>query len=95
MDSFVAGAIAGISEVLTMYPLDVVKTRSQLYVGKSMGTIATLSNIVKQEGFSRLYRGIIPPICMEAPKRATNLRQMICGTNSIENYSTSRRPLKV
>ena len=67
MDSFVAGAIAGISEVLTMYPLDVVKTRSQLYVGKSMGTIATLSNIVKQEGFSRLYRGIIPPICMEAP----------------------------
>ena len=71
MDSFVAGAIAGISEVLTMYPLDVVKTRSQLYVGKSMGTIATLSNIVKQEGFSRLYRGIIPPICTEAPKRAT------------------------
>jgi solute carrier family 25 2-oxodicarboxylate transporter 21 len=71
MDSFAAGAIAGVSEVLTMYPLDVVKTRSQLSVGKSMGTIASLKNIVKQEGVSRLYRGIIPPICMEAPKRAT------------------------
>jgi solute carrier family 25 2-oxodicarboxylate transporter 21 len=71
MDSFAAGAIAGVTEVLTMYPLDVVKTRSQLCVGKSMGTIASLSNIVKQEGVSRLYRGIIPPIFMEAPKRAT------------------------
>jgi len=71
MDSFAAGAVAGVSEVLTMYPLDVVKTRSQLFVGKSMGTIASLSNIVKQEGMSRLYRGIIPPIFMETPKRAT------------------------
>jgi solute carrier family 25 2-oxodicarboxylate transporter 21 len=71
MDSFAAGAIAGVSEVLTMYPLDVVKTRSQLLVGKSMGTIASLRNIVKEEGVSRLYRGIIPPIFMEAPKRAT------------------------
>jgi solute carrier family 25 2-oxodicarboxylate transporter 21 len=70
MDSFAAGAIAGVSEVLTMYPLDVVKTRSQLLVGKSIGTFASLSNIVKQEGVSRLYRGIIPPIFMEAPKRA-------------------------
>ncbi|UJR17765.1 hypothetical protein I4U23_004663 [Adineta vaga] len=71
MDSFAAGAIAGITEVLTMYPLDVVKTRSQLSVGKSMGTIASLRNIVKQEGMRRLYRGIIPPIFMETPKRAT------------------------
>ncbi len=71
MDSFAAGAIAGVSEVLTMYPLDVVKTRSQLFVGKSMGTIAAFKDIVKQEGVSRLYRGIVPPIFMETPKRAT------------------------
>lgn len=71
MDSFAAGAIAGVSEVLTMYPLDVVKTRSQLLVGQSIGTFASLRNIVQQEGVSRLYRGIIPPILMEAPKRAT------------------------
>jgi len=71
MDSFAAGAIAGVSEVLTMYPLDVVKTRSQLLVGQSVGTFASLRNIIQQEGVSRLYRGIIPPILMEAPKRAT------------------------
>ena len=71
MDSFVAGAIAGVSEILIMYPLDVVKTRSQLFVGKSIGIIDSLNSIVKQEGLSRLYRGIVPPIFMEAPKRAT------------------------
>lgn len=71
MESFAAGAIAGISEVLTMYPLDLVKTRAQLMVGQNVGTFALLKNIAKQEGMSGLYRGIIPPIFMEAPKRAT------------------------
>ncbi|CAF0857554.1 unnamed protein product [Adineta steineri] len=36
-----------------------------------MGIIASFNNIVQHEGVGRLYRGIIPPILMEAPKRAT------------------------
>lgn len=73
---FAAGAVAGISEILTMYPLDVVKTRFQLQVGKTTGPEGYTSildcfrKIVKQEGFSRLYRGIVAPILVEAPKRA-------------------------
>lgn len=76
--TFAAGAIAGISEILTMYPLDVVKTRVQLQVGIAKpgadhytGMIDCFSKIIKNEGFSRLYRGITAPILMEAPKRAT------------------------
>lgn len=74
---FTAGAIAGISEILTMYPLDVVKTRFQLQVGKPSDPSAYTSvldcfrKIVRQEGFGRLYRGIVAPILVEAPKRAT------------------------
>lgn len=68
---FASGAIAGVSEILVMYPLDVVKTRQQLATGTSTGTLATLSAIVKTEGFARLYKGISAPILMEAPKRAT------------------------
>lgn len=69
--------MAGISEILVMYPLDVVKTRMQLQVKSASGEEAyknmfdCLSKIVRQEGFSRLYRGISAPILMEAPKRAT------------------------
>ncbi|VDC04693.1 unnamed protein product [Peniophora sp. CBMAI 1063] len=69
--NFAAGAIAGISEILTFYPLDVVKTRMQLAHGKSQGFIPTFSAIIKEEGAGRLYRGLVPPLLLEAPKRAT------------------------
>ncbi|KAJ6600439.1 mitochondrial carrier domain-containing protein [Mycena vulgaris] len=69
--NFTAGAIAGISEILTFYPLDVVKTRMQLETGKSKhGLVGTFKTIITQEGFGRLYRGLVPPLLMEAPKRA-------------------------
>ncbi|KAL2208141.1 mitochondrial 2-oxodicarboxylate carrier 2 [Sarocladium strictum] len=74
---FAAGAIAGVSEILVMYPLDVVKTRVQLQTAGATGAEAyngmvdCFRKIVKHEGFSRLYRGISAPILMEAPKRAT------------------------
>jgi len=74
---FAAGAVAGVSEILVMYPLDVVKTRIQLQSGTATGAEAytgmvdCFQKIVRTEGFSRLYRGIEAPILMEAPKRAT------------------------
>ncbi|KAH7869445.1 mitochondrial carrier [Lentinula edodes] len=51
--NFAAGAIAGVSEILTFYPLDVVKTRMQLSTEKSQGFV-----------------GLVPPLLLEAPKRA-------------------------
>ncbi|CEJ90994.1 Putative Mitochondrial 2-oxoglutarate/2-oxoadipate transporter-like protein [[Torrubiella] hemipterigena] len=74
---FAAGAIAGVSEILVMYPLDVVKTRVQLQTAPAgsadayNGMLDCFRKIIKTEGFSRLYRGISAPILMEAPKRAT------------------------
>lgn len=76
---FTAGAIAGISELIVMYPLDVVKTRMQLQIStpnskiasEASSVIGSLSKIVKKEGASRLYKGISSPMLMEAPKRAT------------------------
>lgn len=69
--NFAAGAIAGVSEILTFYPLDVVKTRMQLETGKGKhGMVGTLTGIVREEGVGRLYRGLVPPLLLEAPKRA-------------------------
>ncbi|KAI6012913.1 mitochondrial carrier [Pisolithus microcarpus] len=69
--NFAAGAIAGVSEILTFYPLDVVKTRMQLETGKGKhGMVGTLAGIIREEGVGRLYRGLVPPLLLEAPKRA-------------------------
>jgi len=73
---FAAGAVAGVSEILVMYPLDVVKTRVQLQTSTGgadhyTGMVDCFRKIIKNEGASRLYRGITAPILMEAPKRAT------------------------
>ncbi|KAJ5145493.1 uncharacterized protein N7515_000057 [Penicillium bovifimosum] len=65
-------------QILVMYPLDVLKTRIQLQTGPAVagvdhynGMFDCFRKIVKNEGASRLYRGISAPILMEAPKRAT------------------------
>ena len=55
-----------------MYPLDVVKTRFQLQSGSAANAsiVSAFRTIIREEGPGRLYRGIVPPILMEAPKRA-------------------------
>lgn len=43
----------------------------QLETGKSKyGLVGTFRNIIAQEGIGRLYRGLVPPLLLEAPKRA-------------------------
>lgn len=97
---FLAGSIAGVTEIACMYPLDLVKTRFQLQVNPLSkvtivpphGTTATtvakgqqpptvaprpytsilgcLQRVIRREGVLRLYRGVLPPLIAEAPKRA-------------------------
>lgn len=74
---FTAGAIAGVTELLCLYPLDVVKTRMQLQgkvavpgTERYNGMVDAFRKIIKSEGAGRLYRGLVPPLMLEAPKRA-------------------------
>ncbi|KAJ5562170.1 hypothetical protein N7461_000931 [Penicillium sp. DV-2018c] len=80
---FAAGAVAGVSEILVMYALSasspdriLASIRDKLAtpvagVDHYNGMFDCFRKIVKNEGASRLYRGISAPILMEAPKRAT------------------------
>ncbi|KAF8004122.1 hypothetical protein HF325_001570 [Metschnikowia pulcherrima] len=53
---FLSGAIAGVSEIMVMYPLDVVKTRQQLATTADYnGTIRCLKKIVAEE-VGKFYR---------------------------------------
>ncbi|RYP08779.1 hypothetical protein DL764_001690 [Monosporascus ibericus] len=62
---FGAGAIAGVSEANLGY------TGKGVGADSYNGMLDCFQKIVRNEGFSRLYRGISAPIMMEAPKRAT------------------------
>lgn len=70
-----AGGSAGLVEISLMHPLDVVKTRFQVQRSKtdpqsykSLGDC--FRTIFRREGFFGFYKGILPPILVETPKRA-------------------------
>lgn len=77
-----SGASAGFIEVCIMHPLDLIKTRLQLQIKTANVTAQTGNNLyyngvfdcakkmIKTEGVFSLYKGIIPPIMVETPKRA-------------------------
>nr|CAB3266173.1 mitochondrial 2-oxodicarboxylate carrier [Phallusia mammillata] len=71
----IAGGGAGLVEICLMHPLDVVKTRFQLQ-GNAPGSVHYRSvahcftTMYRAEGFLSFYKGILPPILAETPKRA-------------------------
>lgn len=83
--SVIAGGTAGISELLIMYPLDVIKTRYQATstATTSNKLIPALMTAIRQDGFG-IYRGIFFPIVTEAPKRAVKFTANDIFTQSIQ-----------
>lgn len=73
-----SGGSAGLIEVCIMHPLDLVKTRLQLQSLKTKniesevyrGVFDCMKKMYQQEGFTSFYKGILPPILVETPKRA-------------------------
>ncbi|XP_033209898.1 mitochondrial 2-oxodicarboxylate carrier [Belonocnema kinseyi] len=72
-----AGGSAGFLEVCIMHPMDIVKTRFQLQVKTSQsdplyynGIRDCMSKMYKNEGLGSFWKGILPPIIVETPKRA-------------------------
>lgn len=56
-----AGALAGCTEYFVMFPLDSIKTRMQMLASDHKaykGTWSTAYSMVKNEGFTSLYRGL-------------------------------------
>lgn len=73
-----AGGSAGFIEVCIMQPLDVVKTRMQLQNNLTSGKVTMYNGVFDcfkkmylHEGAFSFWKGILPPIIAETPKRAT------------------------
>lgn len=60
--AMIAGAVAGVSEHLFMYPVDTIKTRMQAAVVPGApaysNVFQAMSHITRTEGMFRLYRGV-------------------------------------
>jgi solute carrier family 25 2-oxodicarboxylate transporter 21 len=69
-----AGGSAGFVEICITHPLDVVKTRFQFQTATSAIKYTSIADCfgktIKNEGFFAIYKGILPPILAETPKRA-------------------------
>merc|ERR1712059_51725 len=72
-----AGGSAGCVEVMIMHPLDLIKTRFQLQGNAVPGDTAHYTGIrdcvgkmYRQEGLRSFWKGLLPPVMVETPKRA-------------------------
>ena len=70
LTSFVAGGGSGMIAAFVTTPMDVVKTRRQVMVGSSGGEARTarlLLDILRSEGVSALFSGVVPRVVKVAP----------------------------
>lgn len=72
-----SGGSAGFVEVCIMHPLDLVKTRFQIQTKTVPGdplyytsVVDCMKKMYRSEGFLSFWKGILPPILAETPKRA-------------------------
>lgn len=76
---FIAGALSGVAEAVTVQPFDMIKTRFQLNPDANPSIIVAMRNIVKEGGVMRLYRGLLPELVGMVPKTsAMYATQSIC-----------------
>ncbi|XP_023341461.1 mitochondrial 2-oxodicarboxylate carrier [Eurytemora carolleeae] len=73
----VAGGSAGCIEVCIMHPLDLVKTRLQIQANTQIQGVVHYNGLrdcflqmYRSEGVLSFWKGIVPPILVETPKRA-------------------------
>ncbi|XP_022254857.1 mitochondrial 2-oxodicarboxylate carrier-like [Limulus polyphemus] len=74
----ISGGSAGFVEICMMHPLDVIKTRFQIQRGaddpsRYTSIFDAFKKMFRNEGPLSFYKGILPPILAETPKRAVKV----------------------
>jgi len=77
---FTLGSVAGACGAFAVYPIDLVKTRMQnqrtgSYIGELMyrNSFDCFKKVLRHEGFTGLYRGLLPQLMGVAPEKAIKL----------------------
>jgi len=62
MGDFIAGCLAGFSSTLVGHPFDTIKTRLQIYPEKYSSARDCFRLVLRNEGLTALYRGMVFPL---------------------------------
>ena len=96
---FALGAIAGAAGATAVYPIDLVKTRMQnqrtgSYVGELLyrNSFDCFRKVIRHEGPTGLYRGLVPQLMGVAPEKAIKLTVSLQLLTLLMSYSDIFRP---
>lgn len=97
---FTLGSIAGAVGATAVYPIDLVKTRMQnqrsgSFVGELMyrSSADCFKKVIRHEGFTGLYRGLVPQLIGVAPEKAIKLTVNDLVRDKLMNPKTQTLPL--
>jgi len=97
---FTLGSIAGACGATAVYPIDLVKTRMQnqrtgSYIGELMyrNSFDCFKKVIRHEGFSGLYRGLVPQLLGVAPEKAIKLTMNDLARDKIKQANNGHLPV--
>jgi len=97
---FTMGSIAGACGATAVYPIDLVKTRMQnqrtgSYIGEILyrNSFDCFKKVVRHEGFTGLYRGLLPQLMGVAPEKAIKLTMNDLARDKIRNANGGVLPI--
>jgi len=97
---FALGSVAGACGATAVYPIDLVKTRMQnqrtgSYIGELMyrNSFDCFKKVVRHEGFTGLYRGLVPQLLGVAPEKAIKLTMNDLARDKIRNFNDGHLPV--
>ena len=97
---FGLGSVAGAFGAFMVYPIDLVKTRMQNQRGAGVGqllyknSIDCFQKVIKNEGFTGLYSGVLPQLVGVAPEKAIKLTVNDLVRGRFTDVKTGSIPLK-
>eukprot|EP00092_Neocalanus_flemingeri_P036323 GFUD01039545.1.p1 GENE.GFUD01039545.1~~GFUD01039545.1.p1 ORF type:complete len:696 (+),score=160.55 GFUD01039545.1:64-2151(+) len=97
---FSLGAVAGACGATAVYPIDLVKTRMQnqrtgSYIGELMyrNSFDCFKKVVRHEGFTGLYRGLVPQLLGVAPEKAIKLTMNDLARDKLRHLNDGNLPV--
>merc|ERR1719281_563185 len=97
---FTLGSIAGATGATAVYPIDLVKTRMQnqrtgSYISELLyrNSFDCFKKVLRHEGVTGLYRGLIPQLMGVAPEKAIKLTMNDLARDKIRHFNDGHLPL--